>query len=317
MRMILQFCLLLLMLLGAETRAWGKVDVGQNIASGGLPLFLVDCTDGDAPPALITQGEPGPWDYEPAPDVCNGPNLYAYVKQNPWTSFDPDGLKGEYAHATMTAIKDGMEFVADVVCAVGKGIGGFFAGTNRRSQIQYQLTINPQASERQIQESANRQIEVNQSLEALAAVPHKAGRIPPSEPPVATGKATLTKAQAQVNRENGDAWENKIFDARQSMNGNAVRQLTIKSNESGKKTKIDVASRDPQTGAPILDEGKASVTAPLTKNQTQVFPELERSGGVVVGRGKPGFEGGTIIPPTRVTIVRPPQEEKKAGGETK
>jgi hypothetical protein len=93
MRLILQFCLLLLVLLGAEPRAWGKVDVGQNIASGGLPLILVDCTDGDAPPALITQGEPGPWDYEPAPDVCNGPNLYAYVKQNPWTGWDPDGLK--------------------------------------------------------------------------------------------------------------------------------------------------------------------------------------------------------------------------------
>lgn len=59
MRLILQFCLLLLVLLGAETHAWGKVHVGQNIASGGLPVFLVDCTDGDAPPALITQGDEG------------------------------------------------------------------------------------------------------------------------------------------------------------------------------------------------------------------------------------------------------------------
>jgi hypothetical protein len=28
-------------------------------------------------------------------DVRDGPNLYAYVKQNPWTSFDPDGLESE------------------------------------------------------------------------------------------------------------------------------------------------------------------------------------------------------------------------------
>lgn len=37
--------------------------------------------------------------YEPALDVRDGPNLYAYVKQNPWTAFDPDGLaevKGYY-----------------------------------------------------------------------------------------------------------------------------------------------------------------------------------------------------------------------------
>jgi hypothetical protein len=105
MRLILQFCLLLLVLLGAEPRAWGKVDVGQNIASGGLPLILVDCTDGDAPPALITQGEPGPWDYEPAPDVCNGPNLYAYVKQNPWTCWDPEGLSA-YSDLEDSAARD-------------------------------------------------------------------------------------------------------------------------------------------------------------------------------------------------------------------
>jgi RHS repeat-associated protein len=25
-------------------------------------------------------------------DFVDGPNLYAYVRQNPWTGFDPDGL---------------------------------------------------------------------------------------------------------------------------------------------------------------------------------------------------------------------------------
>jgi hypothetical protein len=30
--------------------------------------------------------------YDLAPDVRDGPNLYAYVKQNPWTKFDPLGL---------------------------------------------------------------------------------------------------------------------------------------------------------------------------------------------------------------------------------
>ncbi|WP_080693540.1 hypothetical protein [Pseudomonas chlororaphis] len=37
----------------------------------------------------------------------------------------------------------------------------------------------------------------------------------------------------------------------------------------------------------------------------KAFPEIEKSGGVIVGKGKPGFPGGTIIPPTRVDILQP------------
>lgn len=37
MRLILQFCLLLLVLLGAETHAWGKVGVGQYRVWGSAP----------------------------------------------------------------------------------------------------------------------------------------------------------------------------------------------------------------------------------------------------------------------------------------
>ena len=55
----------------------------------------------------------------------------------------------------------------------------------------------------------------------------------------------------------------------------------------------------------IYIECKSSQTSPLTENQKVGFPELEKSGGVIVGEGKPGFEGGTIIPPTKVEIIRP------------
>ncbi|MEC8230703.1 MAG: pyocin, partial [Pseudomonadota bacterium] len=40
-------------------------------------------------------------------------------------------------------------------------------------------------------------------------------------------------------------------------------------------------------------------------NQRAAFPEIQQTGGVVVGKGKPGFPGGTRIPPTKVNIVRP------------
>jgi hypothetical protein len=44
--------------------------------------------------------------------------------------------------------------------------------------------------------------------------------------------------------------------------------------------------------------------APLTAAQTAAFPEIEESGAVIVGAGKPGFPGGMQIPPTKVVIVR-------------
>jgi hypothetical protein len=39
-------------------------------------------------------GENGLSGYDLASDVCDGPNLYAYCSQNPWTKFDPHGLSG-------------------------------------------------------------------------------------------------------------------------------------------------------------------------------------------------------------------------------
>lgn len=43
--------------------------------------------------------------------------------------------------------------------------------------------------------------------------------------------------------------------------------------------------------------------------EEQRYPDLERNGGVIVGEGKPGFEGGTKLPPTKVEIVRPENEK--------
>jgi len=59
----------------------------------------------------------------------------------------------------------------------------------------------------------------------------------------------------------------------------------------------------------LLTEAKSSATAPLTANQTKAFPEIEKTGATVKGAGKPGFPGGTQIPPTKVEIVRPNQQQ--------
>jgi hypothetical protein len=97
MRSIFQLCLLLLMLLGAGNRVWGKVAAAENIAVRGFAESGVFCSGADAPPALMSSGEMAAWGYEPALDVRDGPNLYAYVSENPWSKFDPDGLEAQEA----------------------------------------------------------------------------------------------------------------------------------------------------------------------------------------------------------------------------
>jgi filamentous hemagglutinin len=82
-----------------------------------------------------------------------------------------------------------------------------------------------------------------------------------------------------------------------------VQQVTLKT-KGGGKTRVDFMGRD-ANGCVVITECKASSTAPLTKNQKAAFPEIQNSGAVVVGKGKPGFPQGTEIPPTAVNIVRP------------
>jgi hypothetical protein len=82
-------------------------------------------------------------------------------------------------------------------------------------------------------------------------------------------------------------------------------QISIKA-RNGVTTKMDFAIKT-EEGAVKLREVNGSETAPLTGNQKLAHPSIEQNGGVVVGKGKPGFPGGTQIPPTKVEIVRPPK----------
>lgn len=140
MRLILQLCLLVLMLLGAEKRAWSKVAASPPAAvhGWGQDTRLGGGRDRDAPPRQLTSGEAAAWDADiasagdihrddtltmaspvvvtfrgraflmcpgaPPPFIGSfrtttpawvavGPNVYAYVKQNPWTGWDPHGLQ--------------------------------------------------------------------------------------------------------------------------------------------------------------------------------------------------------------------------------
>jgi hypothetical protein len=83
------------------------------------------------------------------------------------------------------------------------------------------------------------------------------------------------------------------------------KQITIKTG-SGVSTRLDFLTKDPLTGEIGCVECKATPTAPFTPNQSLGFPEIGRSGGTIVGAGKPGFPGGMQIPPTPVQIIRGP-----------
>jgi len=124
--------------------------------------------------------------------------------------------------------------------------------------------------------------------------------------PADKAKAKIKRQQQlKANAQQGAAFEPKAKQQFAKGKSNVREQVTIKSNESGTKTRVDAIGVDEATGQPALGEFKSSETADLTKNQAKAHPEIARSGGVVVGAGKPGFPGGTEIPPTATTVLRP------------
>jgi RHS repeat-associated protein len=116
--------------------------------------------------------------------------------------------------------------------------------------------------------------------------------------------SSANNSTVRANASKGAAFEEEVVKQAQKTQTGVVQQVTVKT-QSGVRTRIDVAGRDASTGAVRLTEAKSSGTAPLTKNQKAAFPEIEQSGATVLGKGKPGFDGGTAIPPTKVDIVRP------------
>jgi len=114
--------------------------------------------------------------------------------------------------------------------------------------------------------------------------------------------------QVTRNRLAGEAWEAEaIQNVLPQTQTNIQAQITIRSNgPPGLRVRLDAVGADIATGAAILSDMKGSATAPLTPNQTIVYPELVTHGGVVGGAGKTPYVGGTPIPPTQVTIIRKP-----------
>ena len=124
-----------------------------------------------------------------------------------------------------------------------------------------------------------------------------------NEPLGVRGKSGLTGVQA--NKAQGDAFEVKMMNTLSaSKNFSTLQPQVTAKTGSGIRIRIDIIGRD-LSGNICLFECKSSLTAPLTKNQTLAFPEILKSGGTIVGKGKPGFPGGTVISPSSVNMLRP------------
>ncbi len=113
----------------------------------------------------------------------------------------------------------------------------------------------------------------------------------------------MLSTQLEKNKQKGKAFEEASFDEFSKIKPEAAREVTVKT-DSGVRTRIDMMGRDADGNISCV-ECKSSETAPLTRNQKLGFPEIEKTGATVVGKGKPGFTGGTRIPPIRVDIIRP------------
>ncbi|MDA2168368.1 pre-toxin TG domain-containing protein [Bacillus pacificus] len=112
--------------------------------------------------------------------------------------------------------------------------------------------------------------------------------------------AEAVKAQRQgqigINQATGKAFEKEV--------DTVVEQITLKTNKTGTKTRLDFLGANNDLEDIRIVEAKGSPTAPLTKKQKIAIPEIEEHGATVVGKGKPPFVGGTEIPPTKVEIRR-------------
>lgn len=116
----------------------------------------------------------------------------------------------------------------------------------------------------------------------------------------------LTRSgQLLLNQMRGEATEQRVRTELQQTHLLVAEQVTIRT-RSGAKSRLDFVTLDPDTGEIRCIECKSSPTAPLSENQRLVHFELERSGGIVVGAGKPNIPGGMRIPPTKVRIIRDP-----------
>jgi RHS repeat-associated protein len=244
-------------------------------------------------------------------DPSVGTNRYAYAGDDPVNGSDRRGHKGTF-----------VDKFCDFGCASGAtwGVpvshGQFGRVVTPRARVAGDLIHNPSSNFFvSVEEGASLKLRLMGSVRAFEPVSMdvQIKTLDPGGIPgfmgasyiVAKSIADQKRANLFINKLRGREYE----EAKQRellVTGLQIGvQITVKT-ESGTKTRLDIVTRDPSTGTVTCVECKASPTAPLTANQALAFEQIAQSGGVIVGSGKVGFEGGLEIPAGRVVILRGP-----------
>ena len=113
-------------------------------------------------------------------------------------------------------------------------------------------------------------------------------------------KAYKKASQLRKNVKAGAKLEKQTVKQLQKSRTDVREQITVKT-KGWTKTRLDIVSKN-KAGDIKCTECKSG-NSPLTKNQKSAFPEMEKSGATVVGKG------GTKIPPTKVEIIRKPTNQ--------
>jgi hypothetical protein len=154
-----------------------------------------------------------------------------------------------------------------------------------------------------MQRAARRGDAVGTIAAAIGVVPGARLRRPTPLGGAATAESARKAAQLAVNVKKGKAFEVSTGAKLMQIDTRVSPQVTVET-PTGARARLDFVSED-ASGVIKCTECKASAAAPVRSGQATAFKEIARAGATVVGKGKPGFTGGTVLPPTTVDIVRP------------
>ncbi|WP_321959630.1 hemagglutinin repeat-containing protein [Paraburkholderia tropica] len=232
------------------------------------------------------------------------------------------GLSSKLADQTKaaaSAVTDATNssLVGSITGNILSGLAGGLAGGSAGASLGADVNLYNQGNNKNDTEAKSEAAELRKFLEkeramlgqASAKVPKgtEAQAVTVNAPAGAlVGGAGRSKADIlRENKAKGDAFEaNRINSYRSGDTIDKIEtQVTLQVGD-GTKTRMDIMTKD-KAGSIGCVECKSSEKAPLTPNQERAFPQIATGGAVVVGKGKPGFPGGTVIPPTTVEIVRP------------
>jgi RHS repeat-associated protein len=222
-------------------------------------------------------------------------NLYGYVRNNPLKNTDPDGRD------CTNGVSSCLNYIVGGLMAIGNipsealNAPNHIANalispfTDYRFSDLVSPTLTPtNVDQQQGMNAANAVMMVSPVGELGAA----------SEAATAADIPLITRNAAQ-----GRAFQNAVAADTALTDTNVAQNVMVKT-QSGVRTQIDVVSTN-ASGNVALTEAKSSATARLTPAQAAAHPEIAKTGATVVGKGKPGYPGGTSIPPTQVKVVRP------------